>query len=134
MEKVGINEKLYEENLEMNSIQAVAQLIEVIIDDEDGLSSFFVKWGVSGVSGQYISIAREDGNENVYCELFDQVNGSEFNPSLLRFYYSNKTLVFEVAPPETFVKGLEKRSIEIDLSGVQFDENELVACLKHLFR
>ena len=115
----------------MHSIKVVAQLIEVILNDDEEIYSLFIKWGANS---QYICIAREENDEEIYCELYEQENGTELNPSSLRFSYLSKTLTIIVIPPKTFVQAMEIDSIDIDLSELQYNENELLACLKHLFR
>jgi hypothetical protein len=110
-------------------IRVVAQSIETSLDDDEGLTSLFIKWGPVG---QYIDLARQEDDDKVYCELFDQANGAEFGS--IRFSYSNSQLALEVTPPETFVPRQREHTVEIDLSGVHFDDEDLTACLAHLFQ
>lgn len=110
-------------------IKVVAQSLDTSVDDDEGLSSVFIKWGAAG---QYVDLTREEDGEKVYCEFFDQANGAEFDS--IKFNYSNKTLALDVAPPETFVRGQQEHRAEIDLNRVQLSEREFLDCLQHLFR
>ena len=115
----------------MHSIKVVAQLVEVILNDDEEYFSLFIKWGTNS---QYICIAREENDKRIYCELYEQANGREFNLSLLNYSYSNMILTINMIPPGKFILGKEISVIEIDLSKVQYKEDELLICLKHLFR
>ncbi|WP_158937442.1 hypothetical protein [Burkholderia sp. S171] len=111
------------------TIKAIAQSIDISLNDDEALSSLYIKWGPIG---QYIDITREDDDGGIYCEVSDQANGAEFES--IKFKYSKKLLVLEVTPPETLIQGTQEYQIDIDLDGVAFDEQKFVECLIHLFR
>lgn len=110
-------------------IKVVAQSIDTSLDDDEGLSSVFIKWGPAG---QYVDLTRESDGEKIYCEFFDQANGAEFES--IKFNYSNKVFALDVAPPETFVRGQQEHSAEIDLRRIRFSEQEFLECLQRLSR
>jgi hypothetical protein len=109
-------------------LQVKAQSIECEINDDEALSSVFVRWGVQG---SYFDVNSEESFNRIYCELNDQANGGIFNT--ITYHYVQGTLEFSVSLPETFVTGQNITSVVIDLSGVEFDESLLMKCLDHIF-
>jgi len=112
-------------------MKVTAQYIEIILNDDEGLCSIFIDWGQNG---QYISFAREENSDFVYCEFFDQSNGVKLIPSLIKYFYKDRLLIFEVESPETFLPGQKEHYVEINLGELKFDENDINASLKKLFR
>ena len=111
------------------TIQAAAQSVDICVDDEDGMTSLFIKWGTSG---QYIDLTRGEGCTHVHCELCDQSNGREFDS--LTYHYHDRRLVIEVSSPESLMEESQENRVEMDLSEIEFDEYAFVVCLKHLFQ
>lgn len=111
------------------TIMVKAQFVETSLNDDEGRSSLFIKWGPAG---QYIDLVREESGGKIYCELFDQANGAEFES--IRFNYSENLLVLEVTPPEAFVRAQAEHRVEIALDGASVGGRELKNCLRHLFR
>lgn len=110
------------------AIQRMAKSVEIYLDDDEGISSLFIEWQTIG---QYSALAREEGSDRVYCELFDQANGAEFDS--IRFSYSDDLIVLEVSPPETFIRGQPEHRVEINVVGSRRDKREIASCLYYLF-
>ena len=109
------------------SIRATAKIVQPIVDDDEGLSSLFIKWGPVG---EYLDVSLEDGETRAYCEVFDQSNGTRF--SSLSYRLNNDWLTLQVKSPESFVRGHQEQLIEVDLHSAAFDRQALMDCLKKI--
>jgi hypothetical protein len=86
--------------------RVAARSLETMTEDEEGVTSLFVKWGSID---QYVTVARDENDEKVYCEVSDQVNGDMF--ASIRFSYLVNQLILEVTPRKHLFQ--EKRNIAL---------------------
>jgi hypothetical protein len=91
-------------------IKKIANKIETIFDDDEGVTSFCVWWGNVG---SYLSIDYEKEDAKIYCEYGDQSNG--FYPTYLRYEINNNVINFILEGTEFFSKKEKNQKISIEI-------------------
>lgn len=110
----------------MVTVQAIK--IETITDDEDGLSSLCVWWGMIG---EYIALAREVTASEIECEYGDQINS--FHPKTLIYQLGKRELILQLKGNEFFDHDKRIQEMIIDLGGFTASWNEIKGCLQSIF-
>jgi hypothetical protein len=75
----------------------VATTIDLVVDDDEGIRSFFAK---SAKPRRYLALARGSGDRGVHCELDDQRNG--FSSATVRYSIAARIVRFVVSGRERF--------------------------------
>lgn len=102
--------------------------IDYVISDDDELSYVYIKWGEQGC---YIDITKEENEDDIYCELFDQSNGRPFET--IAYELKDKILKISVQPPESLTRQGLLNTILLDISSVSFNNDDLNRTLLHIF-
>jgi hypothetical protein len=105
-----------------------AKNVETIVDDDEGLSSFYVAWLDAG---GYFSVAKESGEEFIYCELNDQSNG--FYSKTVKYTITGRRIKFWVSDDEYFDRSNRINEIEIVIPDKEFDIERISSCLEFIF-
>jgi hypothetical protein len=102
--------------------------VETIVDDDEGLSSFYVTWLDAG---GYFSVAIEWGEGPIYCEVNDQANG--FYSKTVTYTMTDRKIRFRVSDDEYFDRSNRINEIEVAIPEKEFDLKEISSCLKFIF-
>ena len=105
-----------------------AKKVETIVDDDEGLSSFYVAWLDAG---GYYSVARERGEDVIYCELNDQSSG--FYSKTVKYTITGRRIKFWVSDDEYFDGPNRINEIEIVIPDKVGDIEQISSCLKFIF-
>jgi hypothetical protein len=98
---------------------------QVILDDEEGLTSLCVRWGDVG---GYLCIARDQDEEGLYCEYCDQSNG--FYPKTICSRWFGDHIEFKLGGDESFsqTERIQTLIIRMEIQG-----EEVRQCIELLF-
>lgn len=99
--------------------------VEVIRDDEEGLTSLCVRW--CDIGG-YLCVARDPDEEGLYCEYCDQSNG--FYSKTIRSKWLNDCIAFELGGIESFSATERIQQLRIR---VEARREEIGQCIELLF-
>jgi hypothetical protein len=107
------------------TIEFKAHEIEVIIDDDEELTSLFVS---SLDPTLYFCVARDPDRPALYCEYIDQSNG--FYSKILSSRWDEGCVEFQLKDDESFSISENLKKIRIFITEQQ---EEVKNCLNHLF-
>lgn len=93
-----------------SDVTAKVAKLELIIEDDELLSSFCARW--ESPRG-YIAIARATPERELYCELNGQQNG--FRSKTIAYALDGKALRFSVADDESFLRDRKVKAVELEL-------------------
>ena len=102
--------------------------VETIVDDDEGLSSFYVAWLEAG---GYFSVEKESGENVIYVELNDQSNG--FYSKTVKYTIADRRIKFRLSDDEYFDRPNRINEIEIVIPDEGFNIKEISTCLKFIF-
>lgn len=99
---------------------------QAVLDDEEGLTSLFIRW--CDVGG-YLCIAREQDEEELYCEYCDQSNG--FYSKTICSRWLGEHIEFKLSGDESFsqTERLQTLIIRMEIQG-----EEVRQCIELLFK
>jgi hypothetical protein len=103
-----------------------AKKIDIIVDDDEGLTSFFAKWSEIG---DYFCVASDPKECDLYCEFCDQSNG--FYSKTLSYSFDEKYLSFYLKDEEYFsaIDRIQKITISIPDNKIK----DTLSCMSILF-
>src|SRR6266704_3251973 len=111
--------------------------VEVIIEDDEALSSLCLWW--SKKPGSFFVISAEIDSSEIECEFCDQING--FVSKTISYQFEGNYLAFRLSNKETFdkahivgQKGELLQEIRIDIHNLDVPSEEIKACLASIFR
>ena len=107
------------------SIELSPTDVQVIIDDEEGLSSLCFRWGDIG---GYLCIARDPDEEGVYCEYCDQSNGFYSKTICLGLF--GDYIEFKLGGDESFS---QTERIPVLVVRMKIQDEEVKKCIELLF-
>src|SRR5215475_13758556 len=102
--------------------------IETIVDDGEGLSSFYVAWLDAG---GYFAVDIENGDNTIFCEFNDQSNG--FYSKTVKYAMNGRRIKFWVSVDEYFDRKNRINEIDIVIPDKEFDIKEISSCLEFIF-
>jgi hypothetical protein len=109
-------------------MRIAAKTVETIVDDDEGLSSLHVAWLDAG---GYFSVARERGQDAIYCELNDQ--SQAFYSRTVRYAMSGRNVRFWVSGDEHFDGSGRIKDIEVVIPDGALDLEGISSCLRAIF-
>jgi hypothetical protein len=104
--------------------------VETIVDDDEGLSSFYAT-SLDPAEG-YFCVAIVSGDNLIYCELNDQSNG--FYSKTVKYTMTGRRITFRVFDDEYFDSSNRLNEVEVAIPDKEFDLEEIASCLKFIFR
>jgi hypothetical protein len=103
-----------------------AKEVDIIVDDDEGLTSFFAEW--SDIGG-YFCITNDPEECDLYCEFCDQSNG--FYSKTLLYSFNEKNITFYLKGEEYFsvIDKIKKITISIPDDKIK----DTLSCMNILF-